>query len=623
MLLVIAAGMFMPYKWMDKLVEQGKRETAQAQVQQVLARHFRSVRDVTAATGNLPLALGAEATEPIRLGNWAVAPGPGDSEDPAAEPWVIKPVESSTTDDTSAGPLQPSPRTRWIDLASDLATLLKEASQLKEGSRDAVREILPYDPFVRKGIREFIREPQLRQKFTLFTNSTDPESRDATAAETKGFMGVLLSLLPRSQSHRYLRAIRAQPNCFTSGCHGNPSSTEQKTPGAPAFAAGQLVGVVYVELPPGQTNTTLLFNRIFIIVGGLLSGICAIVTFYLITQRFILQPVRKLRDAADRVTVSAEESSDPNAEPSDDAEKDSLQRAIDLTSKINTGDEYEEMAHAFQHMLERLKVAHDRLRATNRALDVRLGELERTNVMLFEANKMKSEFLANISHELRTPLNAILGFAEILHEQAQQRDDPKALRYVQNVMTAGDGLLTMINDLLNLAKMEAGKVEVRWEKCSIAQIAQALVDLTRPLAEPKELTVGLELDDNLPLVETDPGKVQQILFNLLSNAIKFTPVGGRVTISAGLADDNFFQIRVADTGPGISEADRAVIFDKFRQLDASVTREHSGTGLGLAIVREMVDILGGAITVGGEPGQGAVFTVKLPTNPPKNAPDSE
>lgn len=606
-LLVITAGLFMPYKWMDKLVEQGKKEIALAEVQHLLTRHFRPARDGGAATGNLPLALGAQPDEPIKLGNWA-GTDPGGGEGASGDSWVIAPIASSPGSDTPGGPLRAMPRTRWIRLQEDLPGLLKDAPS------ETVRKLLPYDKFVRGGIRTFLRDGQQRQIFRLFTGKDD--MLDSGVSEATGLMRVLLSFLPHGQSYRYLRAVRAQPSCFAGGCHVS-GSPEQEAPGVAALSQGQLVGVVYVELPPGQTNITLLFNRIFIIVGGLLSGICAIVTFYLITQRFILQPVRKLRDAADHVTVSVDEETIPGEQQTEAAEADSLQQAIEITSKINTGDEYEEMAHAFGHMLERLKVAHDRLRATNRALDMRLGELERTNVMLFEANKMKSEFVANISHELRTPLNAILGFADILHEQAQQRSDPKTLRYAQNVITAGNGLLAMINDLLNLAKIEAGRVEVHWEKCSIAEIANALIELTRPLAEPKELTVKLELDNHLPLVETDPGKLQQILFNLLSNAIKFTPRRGRVGVRAGLADEGFFEISVADTGPGISEADRAVIFDKFRQLDASMTREHSGTGLGLAIVRELVDILGGAIAVGGEPGQGAVFTIKLPTSPPQ------
>jgi signal transduction histidine kinase len=328
------------------------------------------------------------------------------------------------------------------------------------------------------------------------------------------------------------------------------------------------------------------------------------------------------------------------------------------------------MAEAFHQMLSRLKLAHDRLRETNRALDLRLGELEAKNVALFEANKLKSEFLANVSHELRTPLNAIIGFTEILKEQAQHRQDHKALRYADNVLESGKILLKIINELLDLAKIEAGKVQVTWEKCSISSLVEALINFTRPLFEKKRITINTNIPESLPLIVTDPAKLQQALFNLLDNAIKFSPEQGRIDVRAYLLDHDSLTapeiseeemstleeiihpegspptlrsyasavpgtliqppvnpstrdaagqvcISIADTGPGIDPDQREKIFDKFRQLDGSVTRAHSGTGLGLAIVKELSQILGAAITVTGNSPQGSIFTLILPKQPPK------
>jgi len=462
-------------------------------------------------------------------------------------------------------------------------------------------------------MRRFLRERGRWEEFGF--EATEEAAAGGVGGGGAGWRGRLERWLPREQTGRYLRAVRAEKGCLAAGCHlgsgagGEAAGTggEAARAGAPAFTEGQLAGVISVTLPGGQTSTTLLFNRVFIVTAGVLASIIAVVTFYLITARLILQPVRALRAAADKVMVGEEAGAQTEA-----AEKTPWQEATTITEGIRTGDEFERLAHAFHEMLGRLKMAHDRLREANRALDMQLGELTARNLALFEANRLKNEFLANVSHELRTPLHAILGFAEIVQEKTQADGDAKTARYAQHIVQAGKGLLAIINDLLDVAKIEAGRVEVRWEKCSVREIAEALLQLMRPLTEEKELTATLGVDEGLGLIETDPGKVQQILFNLLSNAIKFTPRGGRIGVEASWLDEDAVVIRVRDTGPGIAEGEREKIFEKFRQVDASVTREHSGTGLGLAIVKELVGILGGSITVGGSAGEGAVFTVVLP-----------
>jgi len=229
------------------------------------------------------------------------------------------------------------------------------------------------------------------------------------------------------------------------------------------------------------------------------------------------------------------------------------------------------------------------------------------------ANKLKSEFLANMSHEFRTPLNAILGFAELLREKPAA-DVEKSRRWAENIISSGRSLLNMINDLLDLAKAEAGKMELRVEKTSIPQLLEGLTAFFSPLTEQKMIKVRLQMADNLPLIQTDAGKLQQILYNLLSNAIKFTPEQGRIAIKAEMPDDLMVRISVTDTGPGISEEDQVRIFDKFRQLDGSLTRKEPGTGLGLAICRQLSELLAATVGVESTLGEGSTFYLDLPVN---------
>jgi signal transduction histidine kinase len=246
--------------------------------------------------------------------------------------------------------------------------------------------------------------------------------------------------------------------------------------------------------------------------------------------------------------------------------------------------------------------------------------MSEANVSLYEANRIKNEFLANVSHELRTPLNSIIGFAELLADT----EDERRRRHAGHILTSARMLLGIINDLLDLARIEAGKAEVRIQKVPITDLCETLAQLVRPLADKKHLQLQVELAEGLPVIQTDPGKLQQILYNLLSNAIKFTPPEGQVRLRARpvATDESPFQhdavaVAVADTGPGISAADQQQVFEKFHRLDSAITREHGGAGLGLAISKELTALLGGRLTIDSAPGHGATFTVLLPTRPPE------
>src|SRR5688500_4911533 len=213
---------------------------------------------------------------------------------------------------------------------------------------------------------------------------------------------------------------------------------------------------------------------------------------------------------------------------------------------------------------------------------------------LFESNRLQSDFLATMSHELRTPLNSSLGFSDVLLSSDQLTD--KQRRWVQNIQTSGQKLLNLINDILDLAKIEAGKMQLRLEEFSLHDVCEGLLNMFRPLAEKKNIDLRSQFDPDIPVLRQDATKFQQILQNLLSNAIKFTPEGGRVALKAE-ADARYVIVTVSDTGVGIALDEQDLVFQKFRQSGNPLTREHAGTGLGLSIVREMCKLLGGEIVV--------------------------
>ncbi len=369
-----------------------------------------------------------------------------------------------------------------------------------------------------------------------------PATQSATAADPLALQALRLfreqaqeneygevgSFLVRGESkriYRFAAAIRLDPSCLQ--CHAQFSDFLPGTSAATATAAtriaaslpatapalaantaeGPVVGIVRVDVPYQTDENQLLLNRIVIVVAGMVGGALAIVVFYLITSRLILQPVRVLKNTAEKVAHGD----------------------LNIRSAISTGDEFQQLSETFNTMLATLQASQDQLEATNRSLDTRVGELAQSNVDLYEANRLKSEFLTNVTHELRTPLNAIIGFADLMADTAK---DPKQQRYSENIRASARQLLELINDLLDLAKIEAGKLVLREEKVSVADVCEAMANFMRPLAQKKSIMLELSVALDMPLIMTDPGRFQQILYNFLSNAIKFTPTEGRVAIIA-------------------------------------------------------------------------------------------
>jgi PAS domain S-box-containing protein len=229
-----------------------------------------------------------------------------------------------------------------------------------------------------------------------------------------------------------------------------------------------------------------------------------------------------------------------------------------------------------------------------------------------EASRLKSEFLANMSHELRTPLNAIIGFAELMHRGKVGPMAPSHLEYLGDILTSGRHLLQLINDVLDLAKVESGKMEFRPERVDLARLVGEVRDILRGLAAGKHIQVETHLDAGVPDAVVDPARLKQILYNYLSNAIKFTPEGGRVSIHIVSQGDELFRLDVVDTGIGVAAADLGKLFIEFQQLDASTAKKYQGTGLGLALTKRLAEAHGGRVEVKSVPGQGSTFSAVLP-----------
>jgi signal transduction histidine kinase len=246
-----------------------------------------------------------------------------------------------------------------------------------------------------------------------------------------------------------------------------------------------------------------------------------------------------------------------------------------------------------------------------RLLAVALGQVEMNSREVETANRHKSEFLANMSHELRTPLNAIIGFSEVLRQQMFGAINPKQGEYLEDIQTSGQHLLSLINDILDLSKVEAGKMELQLSRFSLHAALEAVLLMVRERAAGRGLELRTELDPAIDQLEADERKVKQIVLNLLTNAVKFTSSGGRVTLETK-HDGAGAVVSVRDTGVGIAPVDQARVFEEFTQAGTAATSGQEGTGLGLALSRRLVELHGGRIWVESEPGRGSTFSFTLP-----------
>jgi signal transduction histidine kinase len=383
-------------------------------------------------------------------------------------------------------------------------------------------------------------------------------------------------LLRSQQFNHYYGAVRASQSCL--GCHQQMN---------PALKENGLIAVIKIEVPTESIAEQFHDNRAVLLSTGLVTALLIMAGSYVIVRYVIVKPVKHLKEVADAISAGG----------------------LNVRSEIQTGDEFEDLSHAFNRMLRNLVAMQERLRKVNADLDRKVDELAQANLALYESNRLKSDFLATMSHELRTPLNSVLGFSEVLQSSSGLSD--KQQRWVHNIRTSGERLLALVEDILDLAKIEAGKMEVKLATFNVTDLGEACLTLFRAQAEKKNIDLRGTLAPGIPPLRQDPVKIQQILSNLLSNAIKFTPEGGRVTLR-GEAEGDFVVLTVADTGVGIAPEERELVFEKFRQAGNPITREHGGTGLGLSIVRELSRLLGGGVTLQSDLGRGSTFCVRLP-----------
>jgi PAS domain S-box-containing protein len=242
--------------------------------------------------------------------------------------------------------------------------------------------------------------------------------------------------------------------------------------------------------------------------------------------------------------------------------------------------------------------------------------LKSTNIELERATRLKDEFLANMSHELRTPMNAILGMSEILQEQVFGTLNERQLKHVGTIERSGEHLLSLINDILDVSKISAGKLELNISDVNMAALCQSSLVFVKQPAHDKQIQLEVQLPPGFVQLAVDERRMRQVLINLLNNAVKFTPVGGRVTLRVtqlkSETDGDGLELAVIDTGIGIASADQQKLFQPFIQLDSSLNRQYEGTGLGLTLVKQIVELHGGTISLESEIGQGSCFTVRLP-----------
>jgi len=277
---------------------------------------------------------------------------------------------------------------------------------------------------------------------------------------------------------------------------------------------------------------------------------------------------------------------------------------LDRRIEVRTGDELEALAGEFNDMAKQLQESYAGL---ERKVEERTRELE-------IANQHKSEFLANMSHELRTPLNAIIGFSEVLQERMFGEMNEKQAEYINDIHGSGRHLLSLINDILDLSKIEAGRMELDLTRFHVPSAISNALTLMRERAGRHFVTLSSGVDEGIGEITADERKFKQILLNLLSNAVKFTPEGGKVDVRARRLDGSV-EVAVADTGVGIAPADHEAVFEEFRQLGTDYTKKAEGTGLGLALTRKFVELHGGSIRLESEPGKGSTFTFTLPDRP--------
>jgi signal transduction histidine kinase len=451
------------------------------------------------------------------------------------------------------------------------------------------------DPKAREALEEFQQRAESIWKNELLSHykvslikpqsnlgefKTPPEDREIIE-RLKNFAELNEDTKLEQDKFYYYGAIHVTQKCLN--CH--PYEAEKAE--LKVLKEGQLYAVVRIQLDSAVIEEGTNLSRAVLISSALITSLLIMAATYLIIRYVVVKPVKHLKEVSDSIASGY----------------------YNVRSEIQTGDEFEDLSLAFNRMIRNLLTKQEELNEAKTNLDVKVDELARANLALFESNKLKGDFLATMSHELRTPLHSILGFSDLLQQGDKISD--KQQRWVRNIRSSGAHLLDIINDILDLAKIEAGKMEIKPVTFSVNDLVERVALSIRPLAAKKNIDVKTLVAEDLPTVRQDAGKLEQILSNLMSNAVKFTPEEGKVLVRAGVEGDELV-LTVNDTGVGIPVSDQAAVFEKFRQGANPLTREYAGTGLGLSITRELANLLGGDVSLQSEPGKGSSFTVRIP-----------
>jgi len=341
---------------------------------------------------------------------------------------------------------------------------------------------------------------------------------------------------------------------------------------------------IFLEQPLAEAFVPL-YASIFRTALFVLAGIVLSILASLILARRMVTPIRALQDGAARIGAG------------------DFGHRMD----VHTGDELESLGEEFNHMTTRLQESYTHLEEKVKA---RTRELSEAFQQLEIANKHKSEFLANMSHELRTPLNAILGYTELIVDKIYGDVPDKIQEVLERVGENGRHLLSLINDVLDLSKIEAGRLTLSLNDYSMQDLVQTVITSVESLGAEKNLALKAKVPSDLVPGKGDEQRIAQVFLNLVGNAIKFTDEG-EVRIEVATSNSSFL-VSVSDTGPGLSEDDQRGIFEEFHQVDGSSTREKGGTGLGLSIAKRIVEMHGGSIWVESTPGKGSTFWFTLP-----------
>lgn len=375
-----------------------------------------------------------------------------------------------------------------------------------------------------------------------------------------------------------LHPLRNEARC--QGCHG---------------ADHAIRGFVKISSSQTKTIQRIAGHKVAMFWTIFVAILTIAIILYLLIRRFIDAPLRTMVSSIQTISDG------------------DLNTQVPVTSD----DEIGVLAENFNLMTTKLRISQERLKqwAEELATEVRrqTEDLRNANDQLKKADQMKSEFLANMSHELRTPLNAVIGFSEVLSDRVFGDINDKQAKYIDNIHTSGKHLLRLINDILDLSKVEAGRMELYLEEFPLEKAVYEVQNIIKPLAAKKSIPVEVEISGS-PFICADEGKLKQIMYNLLSNAVKFTPDNGKISIAASSSDSEV-SITVTDTGIGIKDEDINKIFKEFYQVDSSYARKYEGTGLGLALTKRFTELMGGTISVESTEGVGSRFTITLPIRP--------